>query len=52
MATQHDLLELASNVLEELDLDVVVDRALASARELTGARYAAVGLLDDVEVGA
>ncbi len=43
----HDLLDLASNVLEELDLDVVVDRALASARELTGARYAAVGLLDE-----
>ena len=47
MAAQRNLLELAGSVLEELDLDAVVDRALASARELTGARYAAVGLLDE-----
>ena len=46
MAAQRGLLEFASSVLGELDLDVVVDRVLASARELTGARYAALGVLD------
>jgi signal transduction histidine kinase len=40
------LLEVARTVLSELDLDAVLDRVLASARELTGARYAALGVLD------
>ncbi len=40
------LLDVAGGVLGELDLDVVVDRVLQSARELTGARYAALGVLD------
>lgn len=43
----RSLLELASGVLGDLDLETVVDRVLESARELTGARYAAVGVLDD-----
>jgi len=34
-------------VLAELDLDVVLDQVLSAAQELTGARYAAVGVLDD-----
>jgi len=34
-------------VLGDLDLDVVLDRVLAAAQDLTGARYAAVGVLDD-----
>ncbi len=42
----HALLDVASDVLGELDLEVVIDRVLESARELTGARYAAVGVLD------
>ncbi|HXD53930.1 MAG TPA: GAF domain-containing protein [Solirubrobacteraceae bacterium] len=34
-------------MLAELDLDVVLDQVLSAAQELTGARYAAVGVLDD-----
>jgi len=40
------LLEAARGVLGELDLEIVIDRVLESARELTGARYAALGVLD------
>lgn len=42
----RSLLEVAGNVLSDPDLDVVIDRVLESARELTGARYAALGVLD------
>lgn len=41
------VLDVARGVLAELDLDVVLDRVLESARDLTGARYAALGVLDD-----
>jgi signal transduction histidine kinase len=41
------VLDLARGVLAELDLDVVLDRMLESAQELTGARYAALGVLDE-----
>lgn len=37
---------VAETVLEQLDLEVVLDRVLEAARELTGARYAAIGVLD------
>ena len=40
------LLDVAASVLGELDLEVVIDRLLESARELTGAQYAALGVLD------
>ncbi|HWJ50130.1 MAG TPA: GAF domain-containing sensor histidine kinase [Solirubrobacteraceae bacterium] len=40
------VLDLARSVLAELDVDVVLDRVLQAARELTGARYAALGVLD------
>jgi signal transduction histidine kinase len=36
-------------VLSELDLDVVLERVLGAALELTGARYAAVGVLSDTK---
>ena len=42
----QSLMDVADLVLGELDLEVVVDRVLRSARELTGARYAALGVLD------
>jgi signal transduction histidine kinase len=42
----RNLLDVAGSVLGDLDLDVVIDRVLESARELTGARYAALGVLD------
>jgi signal transduction histidine kinase len=41
------LLEIARSVLGDLDVDRVLDRVLESARELTGARYAAMGVLND-----
>ena len=41
------VLDLARDVLAELDLDVVLDRVLESAQDLTGARYAALGVLDE-----
>jgi signal transduction histidine kinase len=40
------LLRLARSVLGDLDVDTVLERVLESARELTGARYAALGVLD------
>src|SRR5215216_828500 len=41
------LIEVGRSLLSELDLDVVLDRVLETARELTGARYAALGILDE-----
>jgi signal transduction histidine kinase len=41
------LIEVGRGLLSELDLDVVLDRVLETALELTGARYAAVGVLDE-----
>ena len=43
--TRH-LLDVAGSVLGDLDLESVIDRVLESARELTGAQYAALGVLD------
>ena len=44
------LLEVGRSLVSELDLDVVLERVLAVARELTGARYAALGVLDERRV--
>src|SRR3954452_4778339 len=33
--------------MADLDLELVLDRLLETARELTGARYAALGILDE-----
>jgi GAF domain-containing protein len=41
------LLDVARGVIAELDLDLVLERVLDSARELTGARYAALGVLNE-----
>ncbi len=43
----HGILEVARSVLSELELDVVLDRVLQAAQELTDARYAALGVLND-----
>ena len=40
------LIELGQGVLEESELEPVLQRVLAVGRELTGARYAALGVLD------
>jgi signal transduction histidine kinase len=45
------VLELARSVLGDLDVEVVLERALIAGRELTGARYAAIGVLDQEGTG-
>jgi signal transduction histidine kinase len=40
------LLDVGRSLVEELDQDLVLERLLEVARELTGARYAAIGVLD------
>lgn len=41
------VLAIARDLLSDLDLDAVLERVLESARELAGASYAALGVLDD-----
>src|SRR5215204_2002654 len=41
------LLEAGRSLVSELDLEVELERLLEIARELTGARYAAIGVLDE-----
>ena len=41
------VLDVARSVLSELDLEVVLDRVLNAARDLTDARYAALGVLNE-----
>ncbi len=45
------ILEVARSVLAELDLDVVLERVLEAAQELTQSRYAALGVLSDAKTG-
>jgi signal transduction histidine kinase len=45
------LLEAGRALVAELDTEVVLDRLLETARELTGARYAAIGVLDEQRRG-
>jgi signal transduction histidine kinase len=45
------LIDVGRSVLSELDLDAVLDRVLETAAELTGAQYAAVGVLDEERRG-
>lgn len=40
------LLEVGRSVMAELDQEVVLERVLETAREFTGARYAALGILN------
>jgi signal transduction histidine kinase len=40
------LVELGPALVSELDLETVLDRLLETAREVTGAKYAALGVLD------
>lgn len=41
------LLEVGRAIVSELDLEVVLRTVLDAARDLTGARYAAIGVLDE-----
>jgi GAF domain-containing protein len=41
------LLEVGRALVSELDLETVLQRVLDEAREITGARYVALGVLDE-----
>ena len=41
------LIETGRTLVSELDLEAVLQRVLDAARELTNARYAAIGVLDE-----
>src|SRR5687767_2902393 len=41
------LVEVGAHLTEDLDLEAVLRRVLEVARDLTGARYAALGVLDE-----
>jgi signal transduction histidine kinase len=45
------LLRLARTLVSELDLEAVLRQVLTAARDLTGARYAALGILDEQKRG-
>jgi len=51
VARLERLLELGRALTSELDLPTVLDQILETARELTGARYAAIGVLDEERSG-
>ena len=40
------MLDVACGLLSDLDVEAVLERVVEAARELTGARYAALGILD------
>jgi signal transduction histidine kinase len=50
-STTRGMLDVARGVLAELDVEVVLGRVLDSARELTGARFAALGVLNESGTG-
>jgi GAF domain-containing protein len=43
----HRLLDVGRALVSELDSEAVLDRIIAEAREITGARYAALGILSE-----
>ena len=43
----RSVLSLARTVLGELDVDLVLERVLEASRDLTDAKYAALGVLDE-----
>lgn len=43
-------MELACGALSDVDLDVVLERVVEAAREVSGARYAALGVLDESRI--
>ncbi len=45
------LIEVGRGLVTERDPEIVIRRALTAARELTGARYAALGVLDSSRTG-
>ena len=49
--TTQGILTVARGVLADLDVTVVLERVLESARDVTAARYAALGVLDEARTG-
>jgi signal transduction histidine kinase len=47
----RSLIEVGRSVVAELDLEAVLKRVVEVARELTGARYAALGVVNDDRTG-
>ncbi len=47
----RELIEVGRNLVAELDLESLLERVLTVARRLTGARYAALGVLDSERQG-
>jgi signal transduction histidine kinase len=47
VARQMALMDSAAELLTELDIERLLERALAAGRAATGAKYAAVGVLDE-----
>jgi PAS domain S-box-containing protein len=45
------VLDIARGILGELDLEILLDRVVEAARELTGAGYAALGVLEEPRGG-
>ena len=45
------LIEVGRGVLAELDVEALLLTVVEAARELTGARYAALGVLDEAKEG-
>ncbi len=45
------LIDVGRALVSELALEAVLERVLAAARELTGAQYAALGVLDEGRSG-
>ena len=43
------LIDVGRSLVTELDLELVLDRVLETGREVTGARYAALGVLNERE---
>ena len=46
-----DVLGIARDVLGDMDVERVLERVIESARDLAGARYAAIGVLDESRTG-
>ena len=45
--TLQQLIEAGRNLMSHLELEPLLERLLEAARDLTGARYAAIGILDE-----
>ena len=45
------LLDVGTTLVSELDTEAVLERILEESRAITGARYAALGVLDDQRIG-